>query len=293
MNNPGSIHQRKNSEDLYIWVLEIVFEKVKHEKSGILFRSLELLLKNDEQHRAQLCEIFKIKPNAQTDDDLEIINDWLEFTLGKAVTFERLVKKIFGKFRREISNKIKTEDEAERLVNQQEDNMVKWIVAGALILVGLVACLKFLEDQQKKGAESSERDGGTGLSPSTHRQVPVSLYLVVPSHIVAKDTNIERDKTIEKETLERLIDYASYFLCVEPNVNEHEQRLANTEELPDSQQEVYVRIDISDGEEMLDKRVPYALKSNLKPGAIFTIRKISLLRDLSDLDQFNRQFNRI
>lgn len=179
--------------------------------------------------------------------------------------------------------------------NMGLDNVVKWIVAGALILVGLYACLKFLDNyQQTSGTGSSAPRRSSGSPSPPVEPVSVSLCLVVPSHVVSGASEINPGQTgqrIQRETIERLIDNASYFLCTEYDVNQYEQRLSfllNVDIPSDSQREVYVSIDISDGREMLGKRVPYALKSNLKPEATFTVRKISLLRDLSGLDQFNR-----
>ncbi|MEH1987188.1 hypothetical protein [Nostoc sp.] len=52
--------------------------------------------------------------------------------------------------------------------------------------------------------------------------------------------------------------------------------------------EVYVRIHIADGKEMLDKTVPYILKTNLPSHRQGVVEKLACLGDLSDLEAFNR-----
>ncbi|MEH1787016.1 MAG: hypothetical protein V7L23_15900 [Nostoc sp.] len=52
--------------------------------------------------------------------------------------------------------------------------------------------------------------------------------------------------------------------------------------------EIYIRVHIADGQEMLDKKVPYILKRNLPSHGQGVVRKIACLEDLSGLEAFNR-----
>ncbi|MEH2299555.1 MAG: hypothetical protein V7K88_11100 [Nostoc sp.] len=52
--------------------------------------------------------------------------------------------------------------------------------------------------------------------------------------------------------------------------------------------EVYVRIYIDNGQEMLEKTVPYILKRNLPSHRQGIVKKLACLGDLSGLEAFNR-----
>jgi hypothetical protein len=306
MSNSVSIDKRKDRclHD-HDKVFRIVYDEVKYKRFGILFRSLELLLEHDNQHLERLREILGVKQSASLEDDQKIIDEYLELTSEKTASIERFIIRVLARSRRHIEiifREVRTEDNERNSINQQKgkmelDDTIKWIVAGALILVGLYACLQFLEKRQTQKSESPTSRTRASRSyqdadpiSQDSQIVPVSLCLVVPSHIVADSPEIIPNRSVSEETIERLIDNASYFLCAEHGVDIYERGLSFLEaELPpDSQREVYVRIAISDGGEMLGKRVPYALKSNLNPRATFTVQRVFLLRDLSGLDQFNR-----
>ena len=128
-------------------------------------------------------------------------------------------------------------------------------------------------------------------SPPTRRKKSVDLCLVVPASVVE---NVRKNYPIYVSDIERLIDNSLYFLCTTPeDANATQQRLELTEEditTVSEQREIYVRINIDNGEEMRDKRVPYILKRNLPSNGQGTVKKLAFLEYLSvsGLEKFNR-----
>jgi hypothetical protein len=120
---------------------------------------------------------------------------------------------------------------------------------------------------------------------------PVALCLVVPASAVE---NVRENSPIDVSDIEKLIDNSLYFLCTTPeDANATQQRLELTEEditTVSEQREIYVRINIDNGEEMRDKRVPYILKRNLPSNGQGTVKKLAFLEYLSvsGLEKFNR-----
>ena len=97
--------------------------------------------------------------------------------------------------------------------------------------------------------------------------------------------NIKKDDSIHVSQIQELIDSNLYFLCTTPeDADEKQQLLEFTEEEISNvseQTEVYVRIDFSDGEEMIGKKVPYLLKRKLPKNENFVFTKLACLKYLS------------
>ncbi|MEH1920712.1 hypothetical protein [Nostoc sp.] len=121
------------------------------------------------------------------------------------------------------------------------------------------------------------------------QKLTVALHLVVPAFVV---NNIRENDLITASDLEKLIDNARYFLCTKSAVSDLiEESLKFTDEnilTIHERREIYIRVHIADGQEMLDKKVPYILKRNLPSHGQGVVRKIACLEDLSGLEKFNR-----
>ncbi|MEH2110607.1 hypothetical protein [Nostoc sp.] len=117
----------------------------------------------------------------------------------------------------------------------------------------------------------------------------VALHLVVPAFVV---NNTKENHSITASDIEKLIDNARYFLCTKSAIADLiEESLKFTNENISTiheRSEIYIRINIPDGQEMLDKKVPYILKRNLPSHGQGVVRKIACLEDLSGLEAFNR-----
>ena len=52
--------------------------------------------------------------------------------------------------------------------------------------------------------------------------------------------------------------------------------------------DLYIRININDGRNMIDQNMRYYLKDNLPIQAYCTVKKLACLENLSGLEKFNR-----
>lgn len=126
------------------------------------------------------------------------------------------------------------------------------------------------------------------IAPS-QQQIIVALCLIVPAYIV---NNLNEHDLISNYELEKIIDNASYFLCIKiDDTSSVEQHLKfSNEDIFDisEQREVYIKIFIADGQKMLGKKTTYSLKSNLPSHNQSRIKQLKCLKNLSGLEQFNR-----
>jgi hypothetical protein len=129
------------------------------------------------------------------------------------------------------------------------------------------------------------------LNSSLEEQDFVALCLIVPASALK---NLLENDPINISDIEELIDNASYFLCTDIDKADCISKLLQTtnEDINtvNDQREVYVRIKISDGEEMIGKKIPYILKRNLPHYGSANIIKLACLKYLSvsGLEKFNR-----
>ena len=145
---------------------------------------------------------------------------------------------------------------------------------------------RLLPQEIKKRAEVTEN------SPIPRKAaLPVALCLVVPASVVE---NVRENSPIDVSGIEKLIDNSLYFLCTTPeDANATWERLERTDEditTVTEQREIYVRINIADGEEMIGKKVPYILKRNLPSNGQGIVTQLACLEYLSvsGLENFNR-----
>jgi hypothetical protein len=120
---------------------------------------------------------------------------------------------------------------------------------------------------------------------------PVALCLVVPASVVK---NVRENSSIDVSGIEKLIDNSLYFLCTTPEDADATWKLLDRtdEDLTtlSEQREIYVRINIADGEDMMGKKVPYILKRNIPPNGQGMVKQLACLKYLSvsGLENFNR-----
>lgn len=161
-------------------------------------------------------------------------------------------------------------------VAKSED--IEEIATIACKLVGETTCREYLHKLENQNTKTRQ------LSPS-------SLCLVVPALVVE---NVRENDLISAYDVEKIIDNSLYFLCTKPeDANFIQQNLELTDEdltTVSEQREIYVKININDGEEMIGKKVPYILKRNLPSNGQFIVIKLACLKYLSvaGLENFNR-----
>jgi|GEM_PF-3927620 len=127
--------------------------------------------------------------------------------------------------------------------------------------------------------------------PKQKRFIPVALCLVVPASVVR---NVEKGDKIDVPNIKKLVDSSLYFICtIHTDANVIQELLERTKEdirTVSEQREIYVRININDGEEMIGKKVPYSLKINLPSEGENIVEQLACLKylSISGLEKFNR-----
>ncbi|MFP4320365.1 MAG: hypothetical protein ACLFM4_07180 [Phormidium sp.] len=121
---------------------------------------------------------------------------------------------------------------------------------------------------------------------SIQQRIPVELCLIVPARLVS---NFSRDQPLTRTEICHLIDNCAYFCCLPAkDLHSLEQDLQPTSEpILHSERDVYIRIQIEDGENMIDNSSCYGLKKRL-PQTGGVIQECKLLANLSGRQHFNR-----
>lgn len=274
-----------NIKELYEQVFTEVYPQVKAHGRGLLYKVIQIIM-GEEQLQTQektleICDYLGIQPNAYRKDDRRILDDLTEVIEDKHPSINKVqgVAKFVRSF---ITTQAKDEE-----IEKMEEIEMKWIIVGACILIGLPFCIRYINKAKRRKMERNRRvrEFTDQQSPP---QIPAALCLVVPAKIAS---TLKTGSSLSAIDVEHLIDNASYFLCVTlRTANSSEESLDLTDEhiSPDSQREVYIRVDINDGRELIDKKIPYILKTNLPSTAQFVVKKLNCLRNLSGLEEFNR-----
>jgi hypothetical protein len=277
-----------NLKDLYDKVFEKIKPKIKYLGRGILYASIQIILLEDELDKEQIetpiiCNCLDIKPSAYRDEDINHVYNLrglFAYTISKS-DFERDI--------------LKLAETAKDKFDKSEDKKMeelKWIVVVACTVVGAYVCIQYLQEQDKKNRvpkkgqvnrKSEDLQYSVPRPPS-----PAALCLIVPANIVS---DLSNGASINIDGLSYLIDSASYFICTtKSDADSKERQLTMTNEniSPDSNREVYIRIKISDGNDLIGKKIRYAIKTNLPNNNNFVVENIACLGLLTGLESFNR-----
>jgi hypothetical protein len=160
---------------------------------------------------------------------------------------------------------------------------------------GLQEFVKNLEETNTNQTEVSSFKNRVPISPPQKKPSGakiVDLCLIVPASVIG---NLSINDKVDKATITNLIDKSLYFLCTDKigEVDEIWERLEKTNEditNLSERREVYVRIKIAGGEEMIEKKVLYILKRNLPNNGESVVTQLACLKYLSvsGLEKFNR-----
>jgi|LakMenEpi03Aug12_release.lakeMendotaPanAssembly.Ray.scaffolds.fasta_scaffold175135_2 hypothetical protein len=286
-----------NLKDLYAKLFEKVKQdpKVQEFEFGILYKTIQTVL-GEEQPPEKIQEIFKnyrIKPDNLLNDDFEIslkiIFDShliLWQLLIPLYVYENAKEKIDSlqsfviRFLTPIAEKIPIPN-----INIKEKKMELIFAAAIIIAAPLLVWKVYLDPKAKQNTIIEEPIQKPTLPSSSPGSA--ELCLIIPASIANGVKNV-----LSSDDLITLIYHASYFLCTDfdtANRNQKELNMAETEEiLPNSNREVYIRIKIDNGGNMIGQKMPYSLKINLPENVQVTVEKLACLRDLSGLEKFNR-----
>jgi hypothetical protein len=289
MNPQSQFSVGQNIEKLYQAICEEIYPKIKNQKKGVLSTVIYIILGADNSQAQEVCQYLKIKDYASLEDDLSISVD----IIGLFISNPNNQKKWINDIIQPVKESVKTV--RKNFGNNWEDTQMKLfqiVVIGCLI-VGAVVCIKYLE-KAKKEREVGDSRKNQPLDSSPPRPkvpVPVALCLVVPASVVE---NVRENHPIDVSDIEKLIDNSLYFLCTTPEEADATwKRLERTDEDITSlseQREIYVRINIDNGEEMIGKKLPYILKRNLPSNGQGMVKQLACLKYLSvsGLENFNR-----
>ena len=258
----------KNPKDLYDQVCNNIYPKIN--QRGRLYKTIQIIVGEEQSHEQEktkkICDYFGIKPYANKDADKEIINDLWDGILKNAP----------------IDNVIAT---IAKVINKGVN--MEWIfVAAAFTFVGLFFYKQTLDKKEQGKIKPAVQE--IKNQATSQPLIPADLCLVVPASIASNFINCSNLKVDE---LRNLIDNASYFLCTSVKVADaNEQNLEITDDniSSDSIREVYIRININDGRNMINQDVRFSLKNNLPIQADCTVKKLACLGNLSGLEKFNR-----
>ncbi|MEH2239618.1 hypothetical protein [Nostoc sp.] len=272
-----------NLKNIYNQVWREVHPQISNDRVGVLYKVIHILLEEkvileqEEEITAEFfCNIFSIKSNARLLEDKNF--------------FEGLIMNPREQLNpKEIVRSILATNENER---QRE---LLWVVLIACFIVGTFICIQFIQRRKNKERGGNTKNVQQPVAVSLQPLAPplesltVALCLVVPAYVVNK---LKEQYQIDANEIENLIDNASYFLCtkvadaelVQQHLDLTGENILNVGE----RREVYVKIHIADGQEMLDKTVPYILKRNLPSHRQGVVKKLDSLGDLSGLEKFNR-----
>jgi hypothetical protein len=259
----------ENPKDLYDQVCNNIYHQINGR--GRLYKTIQIIVGEKQSHEQEktkkICDYFGIKSYANKDEDKEIINDLLDGILKNA-SIDNVIANIA------------------KVINKGVN--MEWIfVAAAFTFVGLFLYKQTLDKKEQGKIKPAVQE--IKEQPIFQPPIPADLCLVVPASIAS---NFINRSNLRIEEVTYLIDNAYYFLCTTVKVpdSKNEEYLKTTDEtiLPDSRREVYIRININDGGNMIDKKIPYYLKTNLPLQAQCTVKKLACLENLSGLEKFNR-----
>jgi hypothetical protein len=147
---------------------------------------------------------------------------------------------------------------------------MEWLTIFINFLTGI--CKKVLDSQESSSSTTADRSA--------------ALCLTVPESAIY---DLEEGQPINRERIIKLIDFASEFLCVKiEEADSFSIDILKEKQSPERQLKFYIRIDISNGQNIINKKTLYQMKRDLSPDAEGTIRELGFLQNVSILRQFNR-----
>jgi len=263
-------------ETSYDQIFTQVYPHIKGHERGTLRTVIYLVL--DSLQAEELCQEYGIKENAFLDEDLDLSDDII-YTVS--INKQKSVKenwfvKTGGETVKNWSRPLR------KFVNANEDkDKMEFIVVAAVILIGAYISQKLLS---KPPTQNILTQGIT--SPALPSQpIPTAICLAVPASAVYGLTS---EDLINREKIIELIEIAPEFLCIK--ADEADRQIIDTinqEVLPNSQLKFYIRIDIPDGQNIINAKTKYVIKRDIlhTEGKIIQLGR---LRDASILKTFNR-----
>lgn len=289
MNSKSKFSVGQNIKNLYEQIFDEIYPTIENKKEGVLYKVIHIL-QPDQLQAQEVCNALKIEDNAFLDDDVSISSDIIDLLISNPKEKTQWINaNLIQPFKEGVKDARKN---IVTKLESKEMNLFQIVAVGCLI-VGALVCIKYIEKvKRERGVREGRQIQPSDSSPPQPKvPVPVALCLVVPAWVIE---NVRENNLIDVSDVENFIDNSLYFLCTSPEyANANQQNLELTNEdftTIDEQREVYVRIDIANGEEMIGKKVPYILKRNLSPNERYIVKRLASLKYLSvsGLEKFNR-----
>lgn len=234
-------------------------------ETGRLYKTIRIIV-GEEQSQSlrktrEVCDYFGIKSDSSIEEDKKIIDDLLDVIFVDNLFFQVAAKSL--------------NNSPNVLNNCDIGGNMEWIViATALTLVGVYYKLVTSKQEDEKVQE-----------PELKEAIPADLCLVIPASIAS---NLKNGSNLNFDQLIDIINGASYFLCTRDVKSKVKLNTTNEVPLSDSKREVYIKININDGRNVINKKTRYSLKENLSENVQGYIEELKCLMDLSGLEEFNR-----
>jgi len=286
----------------------------KHD-SGFLYKTIFILLEQEQDIALEICREFKIREDGSLNDDIAVSD--LASNLADLVlvyrdqdkgNFMNSILAIFGL----LKNKMLSNTEIRKILNDirspweplanpvrsiqnddpndNDDYLLFKIVVIATILIGIFFATRFLEGKRSSALiKDADQFQKSSLVIEKLKPLPVSLSLVVQAS--EEVSNLSECEQLDVNRLASLIDSSSYFLCeTRQKIDSVQEQLEFTSEVvvTNLNREVYLRIDLDDGKDVLTKKNRYIIKRNLKPNQVGRLAKKAYLKTLFGLEKFNR-----
>jgi hypothetical protein len=272
--------------------------QIQRLERGLLYKIIQIILEEEQfpsqEKTRKVCNQFGIETNACREEDNNKVFEILEgiqitsieeIPIIKFIEEMPIIKEIPGITFILDFFKSMTPRSQPLFINEEE--RMEWFVVAACVIIGAFFGRQCLKSTQQEGVQRQKADAtkSPSLSPPP---IPAALCLIIPARMASV---LQIGSCLCASDVEDLIDQASYFLCTEAGTTQfYEQRLELTDEeiLPDSQREVYIRFNFSNGQDLIDQKTRYALKVHLPANANFVIKKRACLKSLSKVEAFNR-----
>jgi hypothetical protein len=260
----------ENLEKLREDVFQNILSQIENSENGRLYKTIKIIIGEDQQQTQEICRYLGIEDDADMEQDNKIIQDLVRL-LGIPILNQDNILEVWSKIGNCCIDKRK--------------NMELLIVA-AFGLVGLFLYKdKYLDKKQQSKVNLTPLTEPPIQQPNIQSSSSAILHLIVPALIATKFNKLS-NLTVDDVT--DLIENAPYFLCTE--VQEQELVETTDETIPsDSQTEVYIKIKIDNGRNIIGEKIRYYLKTNLSEiNRQYTLVEIACLKNLSGLENFNR-----
>lgn len=293
------------SEGIRAQLRECVYRHVvDNYQFGFLHHSIYIILKDDPALADRLCQEFNIDRKNRLERDLELLDSlnlyWIREEKTPFDHAANLANDLASNFGLSGNGQEDNNSEVKKMEN------IEKVIFGACTLTGIFIAVYGLNNLSKKQGRREEEarmarsmisgelstTGETKYTGSVdnrliHTPIRAELCLIVAAKEVS---NRASEESLSVEEVRHLLENSPYFRCTTfTEAKESENGIAYSDDpiLPDSSREVYVRIEIDrGGRELIDKKFPYIVSTNIPEDAVCTIKKIGCLKDLTGLEKF-------